>query len=410
MFAFVDETGNTGSNIFDEAQPDFFTGALITKTNFDVLYARELQAICRRHDIGSLHASVLGLGPIEKVAPEVFTLLKKVDARFFVSRVEKRYLLATKIFDTFFDSGENPAANWSAYNVKLLKMVLCFKVSTLITDDIAREFWAMLMSENENKARAKIPEICNLILDRVPLLADQRSREIVTQTISWSRDHPKGLDIFIAGRQAKNGHMPNMVAFANLLDGLEMFSKRWKRPLKKITHDRQSQFEGSLTEWHRMFSTASDVPIGIPGEAIIFQKVTGSTFGVSSSDDSAGIQITDLTLWLFRQFLSGKAIPQNSAKILNYVFKKGFQHDFSFKYVGDQVEQQFKEMMARDVPPAMMEAGKRFSQDQEQRRQQNVALYEKDKLMPYERRSPESISPVDEKVSLSTASTPPNPE
>ena len=33
MFAYVDETGNTGKNIFDLDQPDFFTGALITKTN-----------------------------------------------------------------------------------------------------------------------------------------------------------------------------------------------------------------------------------------------------------------------------------------------------------------------------------------------------------------------------------------
>jgi hypothetical protein len=31
------------------------------------------------------------------------------DGLFFLSRVEKRYLIATKIFDTFFDSGENAA-------------------------------------------------------------------------------------------------------------------------------------------------------------------------------------------------------------------------------------------------------------------------------------------------------------
>ena len=31
LFAFVDETGNTGHNLFDEAQPNFFTAALITK-------------------------------------------------------------------------------------------------------------------------------------------------------------------------------------------------------------------------------------------------------------------------------------------------------------------------------------------------------------------------------------------
>ena len=38
LFAYVDETGNTGHNLFDEAQPDFFTAALVTKGDFDIQY------------------------------------------------------------------------------------------------------------------------------------------------------------------------------------------------------------------------------------------------------------------------------------------------------------------------------------------------------------------------------------
>ncbi len=395
MFAFVDETGNTGSNIFDEAQPDFFTGALITKSNFDLLHTRTLHEIYRRHGFESLHASVLGFGPIEKVAPEILSLLKKNDARFFVSRVEKRYLVATKLFDTFFDAGENPAASWNVYNIRPLKLILCFKVATLLTEDIAREFWDMLMARNEKQARLRIPAICTAILERVSLLKDNRSREVVTETLSWSRDHPEALDIFISGRQAKNGHMPNMVAFGNLLDGLEGFSKRWNRPLKEIVHDRQSQFEGSLAEWHRMFSNASDEPIHQPGETFVFQKVAGSTFKVSTSNDSVGIQIADLVLWLFRQFIAGKQLPERSASILQYVFKKGYQHDFSFKGVGKQVEQKYREIMEKDISPEAIAAARRLRERQEKRRQELVALYEEDGLMPYEREPTKLVSPLD---------------
>jgi hypothetical protein len=395
LFAFVDETGNTGSNIFDEAQPDFFTGALITKSNFDLLHTRTLHEIYRRHGFESLHASVLGFGPIEKVAPEILSLLKKNDARFFVSRVEKRYLVATKLFDTFFDAGENPAASWNVYNIRPLKLILCFKVATLLTEDIAREFWDMLMARNEKQARLRIPAICTAILERVSLLKDNRSREVVTETLSWSRDHPEALDIFISGRQAKNGHMPNMVAFGNLLDGLEGFSKRWNRPLKEIVHDRQSQFEGSLAEWHRMFSNASDEPIHQPGETFVFQKVAGSTFKVSTSNDSVGIQIADLVLWLFRQFIAGKQLPERSASILQYVFKKGYQHDFSFKGVGKQVEQKYREIMEKDISPEAIAAARRLRERQEKRRQELVALYEEDGLMPYEREPTKLVSPLD---------------
>lgn len=385
MFAFVDETGNTGSNIFDPAQPDFFTGALVTKTNFDLVHGPALRSICKRNGFEFLHASVLGFGPIEKAAPEILELLKRIDARFFLSRVEKRYLVATKVFDTFFDSGENPAASWNVYNVKILKLILCFKVASLLTEEIEREFWAMLMARSEKVARAKIPGICDAIITRVPLLVDAGSRKTVTETLTWSRDHPEALDIFIAGRQAKNGHMPNMVAFANLLDGLEGFSKRWQRPLRRIVHDRQSQFEGTLAEWHRLFSNASDEPIRRPDETVVFQKVAGSTFEVSSSNDSEGIQVADLALWLFKQFEAGRQLPPGAARILNYVFRKGFQSDFSFEGVGAQVKQRYAELMSRELPSEALEASRRIRERQERQRQELIALYEEDGLMPYER-------------------------
>lgn len=385
MFAFVDETGNTGGNIFDEAQPDFFTGALITKSNFDVLHKNTLYLLCRKHGIKTIHASVLGFGPIEKIACDLLGVLKRADARFFVSRVEKRYLVATKLYDTFFDSGENPAANWHAYNVRSLKLTLCFKVASILTEDIEREFWSMLMGSNEQQSRMKIPGICNAILKNVYLISDQRAMDIVTETLLWSRDHPEALDIHIAGRQAKNGHMPNMVAFGNLLSGLEGFSKRWNRPLRKIVHDRQSQFEGSLKEWHRMYSNASGEPIYRPGETVVLRKVPGSTFEVSCSDDSAGIQVADLALWLFRQFLAGKELPEGAASILDYVFKKGYQSDFSFRGVGSQVYPTLREIMERDISPESIEAGRRLREEQEQVRQKLIAKYEEDGLMPYER-------------------------
>jgi hypothetical protein len=47
LYAYIDETGNTGHNLFDEAQPDFFTAALITKGNFDDM-GRRPHCVARR--------------------------------------------------------------------------------------------------------------------------------------------------------------------------------------------------------------------------------------------------------------------------------------------------------------------------------------------------------------------------
>lgn len=396
MFAFVDETGHTGSNIFDKAQPDFLLGALVTKSNFSVVHRSSIRSICNRVGVTSLHAAVIGPGPIEDAAPDILRLLKKIDARFFISRVEKRYLLAAKFYDTFFDSGENPAVPWSVYNIRLLRMTLCFKVATLLTEKTAREFWAMLMARNEQQARMKIPDICDAVLEYVPELGDARSREIVTDALSWSKNHPEALNIFIPRRQAKNGHMPNVVAFANLMNGLDDLSRKWKRPLKKIIHDRQSQFEGALAELHRLYSTAPNKSVRWVGETIPLQRVVGSTFETSVSDDNSGIQVVDTVLWLFRQFLKGREIRPGSGALLNYVFKKAYCSDFSFKGVGEQVERQFGKMMSADMTEEQLKEGQQMIEKTEQHRQKMISLYEEDGLMPYQRYRPKLVGEDDD--------------
>jgi hypothetical protein len=42
MWAYVDESGNTGNRIFDQDQPVFLTAAMATKANFDLVYGHEV--------------------------------------------------------------------------------------------------------------------------------------------------------------------------------------------------------------------------------------------------------------------------------------------------------------------------------------------------------------------------------
>ena len=207
--------------------------------------------------------------------------------------------------------------------------MLAFKVAYLLDEEIVRQFWSMLLERSKIRAHGLIPGICEALIARVSKVHDQRSQQIITDALTWCRDHPEALDFHSASRQAKNGHMPNMVAFTNLLDGLEKLSKSWKRKIKRITHDRQSQFEATLAEWHQMMSNAPPDKIEMLGEAYALQKVAGSDFTVVASCESAGIQIIDLILWLFKRFVEGKVVPFHSARLLNYVMKKSWQSDFS---------------------------------------------------------------------------------
>jgi len=304
MYAYVDETGNTGSNIFDPEQPVFMTAALITKTNFDIVHKKDIKRISRTIGEDVLHANVVGIERIEQIAGDLLNLFKRCDARFFVSRIEKRYLAATKFVDTLFDSFENKAVPWHVYNMRPMRLLLVFKVASILTEDTAKKFWSSILEKRESRAYEIYLESLQELKEYIAELPDQRSRQLITDAIDWATENPESIYIHTNSKAARLGHLPNLAAFPNLLDGIEQRSKLWKRKVIEIVHDRQSQFEGTLRDWHDLFRNAApDVITWTMGEKYTLRRVEGSDFRISSAQESAGIQAVDTVLWLFKRVI-----------------------------------------------------------------------------------------------------------
>ena len=154
MFAYVDESGNTGNELFDPQQPVFITAAMMTKTNFDAVRKNDLRSIACRVEANALHANELGVRRIEEIASYLLHIIKKADAKFFVSRVEKRYLAAAKVVDTYFDAGENLAVPWHMYWVRPLRLTLMFKLATYVIDkEIAQIAWDCVTAKSDAKSK-----------------------------------------------------------------------------------------------------------------------------------------------------------------------------------------------------------------------------------------------------------------
>jgi hypothetical protein len=363
MWAYVDESGNTGNRIFDEDQPLFITAAMMTKTNFDLVRDAELTLIARKVGQVALHANELGVARIEEIADDLLRIIKQADARFFVSRLEKRYLAAAKVYDTYFDAGENLAVPWHVYWLKPLRLTMMFKLSQfVITEDIAMTVWDCVTAPNEQKSKAAFLEAANAMLVNVPNLPDLRSRQIVSEALQWALDNPENFGTHIRDKINRYGHSPNFVAFTNLLDGLNQASNTWKRPIREIVHDRQSQFERTLQQWHAVVSSpklANAEPINWPGEKepLSVSKVMGSKFRIATEETSPGLQVIDVVLWLFKRSITGKEIGPRGARLLNRVFQRGHQNDMSFEGVGDAAEQSLDNIMSAALSDKQQAAG-----------------------------------------------------
>ncbi|MCW2392420.1 hypothetical protein M2336_000744 [Sphingobium sp. B1D7B] len=229
MFAYIDETGNTGARLLDEAQPLFMTAALLTRSDFDVRFANDIRAIAQVYGADEIHAAVLGIGRLESIAKDLLKVIRKAGPAFAIARVEKSYVVATKVFDTLFDSFENKAVPWHAYNMPALRMPLVFKIAYILDDRAAVAFIDALMEKNDQRAWSKMADFCRLILPRIVDIPDARSREIVTNALEWAAANPEALQFVHSDKVGRKSHLPNIIGFGNLLGAIEKQSGIWEQ-------------------------------------------------------------------------------------------------------------------------------------------------------------------------------------
>jgi hypothetical protein len=381
MYAYVDESGNTGYRVFDPEQPLFFTAAMLTKTNFDALRKGSLASIAKKAGTTALHANELGVGRIEEIADDLSRIVKKADARFFISRVEKRYLAAAKVYDAYFDAGENLAVPWHAYWLRPLRLMLMFKISRyVLTEEIARTVWDCVTAPTEQKSKAFFLHAAKLMLARVSNLPDARSREIVTEALQWTLANPENFSTHIRDKINRNAHTPNFVAFSLLMDGISRASKAWNRPVREIVHDQQSQFEKTFIQWHGVYSRqelAKEDPIYWPGEnePISLSRAPGSQFRLATEETSPGLQVIDVVLWIFKRTVADKEIGPRSARLLNRVLQRSYQNDLSFAGVGDAVGRKLEEILDAPITEEQRRVGSELMSKSEENRISAMKAY-----------------------------------
>src|SRR6266571_332457 len=124
ILAFTDETGNSGLNMFDQNQPFFWTGTLLTPVDWDTLPPAIHQACLDRAGCAELHGNQLGLSGIERIAGKLMQLFQRYKTQFLFTRIEKRHLVATKFVDTLMDSGLSGAVSNFHYAIRFNRLYL----------------------------------------------------------------------------------------------------------------------------------------------------------------------------------------------------------------------------------------------------------------------------------------------
>jgi hypothetical protein len=347
VFAFTDETGNSGLNLFDHGQPFFWTGTLLTETDLDTVHPGIHQACLKRAGVPELHGNVLGLTGIERIAGQLRKLIHRYRMKFVFTRVEKRHLACTKFVDTLMDSGLNKAVSNLHYGVRFFRLYNAHIICALLHHEDQEEFWAAYAAADAKGFCRVLRRLEGRICTYVE---DPRTRQILLDAIGWALKHPEPL---LEGTRSSMD-APNVVALGLLANVLHRVHQDTGMRVRAFIHDEQNQFGKALRMAYQYSSAfaSSTSPFSLITD-ISGLETFQCSMTITKSSDSFGLQFVDVMLWLVKRFLDNpNGIHGQCQELAEFVMlDSGIISHFSRDTLLDEVIRQYLAVMSLPITP-----------------------------------------------------------
>jgi hypothetical protein len=317
MYFYVDESGNTGNNLFDLEQPSLFYGLISSPKNLDVVLERPLSTLREKLGVKRLHANELGNKGLVTIVDEVIDLQKRHDIRFDMYKIVKQDQAAICFFDQVFDSAMNKAVPWSSYWTPL-RYVLLLKVAHLFDVDTLKKAWAARIELNDQKSIRLLVEVCQTLRARVDYLPDKRSREVIADALVWAEKYPEKIEYNAYAKEGVLQISPNLIGFQQVMAGIARKTISTGKEAKAIVIDQQCEFnkaQKSLADKYGSFRGIEfSRPPGMPEPDYSGMPQISPSF--VPGEKSSGLEIVDIYLWTTKRYMELKPLASPLHQLL----------------------------------------------------------------------------------------------
>lgn len=370
MHFYVDESGHTGPNLFDAAQPLLYYGVLSSRVNVDVVAESPVASLRKRLGVPRLHAAELGIRGLTDIAPQVVRLVKQFDLRLDVYRVAKRDHAIICFFDQVFDQGVNPAVTWTGYWTPM-RYVLLIKLAALFDEQLAMLAWDARIDPKDATAIPKMQEVCRELRARVDVLPDARSRELIADALYWAELNPTEITYNVPSKKDMLQVTPNVIGFQSVMHGIAQRLRSSGRRASRIVVDQQSQFnkaQRTLAGWYQN-TRGFKAPMG-PGLLVIdHTHMPEVPIEFSASSASCGLELVDVHLWIFRRAMEGASITSEMGALVNTHLRRGRTDEISLRAIEHRWSQWFNQLPElEEMSPEQLERGREIQRVDEERR------------------------------------------
>ena len=325
MFFFVDESENTGNNLFDPEQPILSYGLLSSVLNPDELAIGAHASMLRTLGVNCLHANRLGVGGLTTIAQTLIGLQRRFRFRFDYYYIHKPAYALVTLFDAVFDAGINPAVKWDMYWTAL-RFPTIHKLAWLCDEATLKASWGLFIARDIGKRSGEIVALLRELRRRAAASElDMRTRELFDAVFAYGIENPQALDFGVTDQRVVS---PNAVGFQFALSAMaRRLRASGRKDALSIKVDRQSQFNAAQAEAHymqrrigegfaamkreeRRIHIAHPLYEGMDTEDKLRQGIPKRKIEFAASEDSIGLQLVDIYLWIMRRAVSGAELSE----------------------------------------------------------------------------------------------------
>ena len=305
LYAWTDESGNSGLNVFDTGQPMFWSGTLIAPIDLDSVTSihKEWLSIVEATE---LHGKDLHFGGLNKIADSVLEFLRQSNCQFVLTRIDKEFHVITTFVTMIFDSDVNEAVAPLYDHVPVFRKDIAKELIRIFPSKDRRKFWSAYLKRD-------LIAFNQLLLDLELRIRESSKEErlvrLICEAMSWARSHP---DRIMEGPISLE-ESPNMRALLLLVDGIHKMAGRSAR-IVRFRHDEQPEFEKRLIEDFELIKNAFG-PLGSPYAPARAHPVNlfECRLEMVTSSESLGLQLIDVLLYLMSRHLNGSYVPREDA-------------------------------------------------------------------------------------------------
>lgn len=281
LCVFTDESGNTGSNLFDDTQPYFWIGSLICPSTFSKDY----------NISDSFHGCETDINTIDDHARVVINILNYEPCHVMVSKLNKRHHARLKFFDHVFDSGYNKGVSWPHYSLRPFRLSLAEAFSNHLSPRSEEQFWSFL---NTLDTKIFITIIERVLWNVRNKEKDKRIKELLSDGLQFALDNPSE---FTDTKRTLND-APNIALFSIFVQELHYLARRHDISYEIFVHDQTSEFSKALKSSFEMLSQFEFID---KNEITLAEKAKDSfkepIIRFDTRQSCLQLRIVDLILW-----------------------------------------------------------------------------------------------------------------